>query len=125
MKNRTSQPNGKLVLISIMVFSVLCVGAVGWAKAGRVVLTAHPQENEKTTSTMYEGGVRTVYGTVDGVQRNLVKVNKKKTEGISPRYLDIGQANVQKPVQPGDRLKMKVNLHNQVVDYWIMKGNSG
>jgi len=125
MRNRTSQSNKKLLFILVMVLSVLCVGAAGWAKEGKVVLTAHPQGNEKAMSAKYEGGVRIIYGIVDGVQRNLVKVDKDTTEGISPRYLDIGQAKVQKPVQPGDHLKMKVNLHNQVVDYWIMKGNSG
>lgn len=64
---------------------------------------------------------RIVYGTVDDVARNLVKVNQDKTEGITPRYLDLSESEKKGAIHKGDQVKMKVNQHNIVIDYWIIE----
>ncbi|MDT7043702.1 hypothetical protein [Candidatus Nitronereus thalassa] len=63
---------------------------------------------------------RIVFGTVDDVARNLVKVNKDKTEGITPRYIDLSEVKKNEVLQKGDRIKMKVSNHNIVTDYWVV-----
>ena len=51
---------------------------------------------------------------MDDVTRNLVKVSKDKTEGITPRYLDLSEVKKNWALQKGDRIKMEINNHNVV-----------
>lgn len=91
---------------------ILAFGGASEA-AGKTGSHTHSETDAEAT--------RIVYGTVDDVARNLVKVNQEKTEGISPRYLDLSEVERKGSIQKGDQVKMKVNQHNMVIDYWIME----
>jgi hypothetical protein len=104
-----------------VVMAALLSGPLIWstgetlAETGKAVVQSQPHSESPTT--------RIVYGTVDDVARNLVKVNQEITEGITPRYLDLSEVENRGAIQKGDQVKMKVNLHNMVLDYWIIEKN--
>ena len=88
---------------------------------GGVCLGGQTDQLHKTYST--SSVTRIIFGTVDDVARNLVKVNKDKTDGISPRYLDLSKVEKKGTLEKGDRVKMQVNNFNIVTDYWIVQDN--
>ena len=105
----------KTIVAMAVLLSAAMILSVGGASAEttKAIIQTHPGSDSE--------GTRIIYGTVDDVARNLVKVNQEKTEGITPRYLDLSEVEKKGSIKKGDQVKMKVNLHNIVLDYWIIK----
>ena len=105
----------KTTIVTAVLMSAVMILSVGGT------LAETKKSTGSTANGADSGATRIVYGTVDDVAGNLVKVNQDKTEGITPRYLDLSEVEKKDSLHKGDQVKMKVNLHNIVIDYWIIE----
>ena len=103
-----------IIAMPVLLSAALILSVVGTsAETTTAGIPTHTGSESEST--------RIIYGTVDDVARNLVKVNQENTEGITPRYLDLKEVGKESSIKKGDQVKMKVNQHNIVIDYWIVE----
>ena len=74
--------------------------------------------SKSTSAQTLPDNHRIIFGIVEGVNENTIKVNAGDAGEISPRYLELEKlGNQSDEVKPGDRLKITVNNKNKVVSY--------
>ena len=67
---------------------------------------------------------RIIYGTIEGINENTIKVNAGEAGEMSPRYLELEKLEDKADsLKQGDRLKITVNNKNKVVDYQLANKN--
>ena len=118
----------KTLCKTIFVTSAVCLSLFGLTS---VVLSGegHNQKTMKELEGQHANnnlpaGQRIVYGTVEGVNENTIKVNAGEAGEMSPRYLELEKLGEKaNSIKQGDRLKITVNNKNKVVDYQLVNKN--
>ncbi|GJL64767.1 MAG: hypothetical protein NPIRA04_34210 [Nitrospirales bacterium] len=114
----------KVLSKTIFLTSVVCFSLFGFTAVG-VAGEGHQQEMTKETNGQPDtnslpSGQRFIFGTVEGVNENTIKVDAGEAGEMSPRYLELEKLeNKMDDVKEGDRLKITVNAKNKVVDYQL------
>ena len=108
---------------AMIMSSIVCFGLVGFTSTGmageghdqKMTKESHGQQSDSSLPA----GHRIIYGTVEGVFENTIKVNSGETGEITPRFLELEKlGNKADGIKPGDRVKITVNSSdNKVVDY--------
>jgi len=111
----------KVVSKTIIVTSAVCFSLFGLTAVG-VGGEGHQQEMTQGTDGQHESNglpsaQRFIFGTVEGVNENTIKVNAGEAGEMSPRYLEL--ENKMDDVKEGDRLKITVDAKNKVLDYQL------
>ncbi len=109
---------------TIVVISAVCLSLLGLTSAciggeGHKQKSAMESQGQHATDNL-PADQRVIYGIVEAVNENTIKVNSGDTKEISPRYLELEKLeNKANSAKPGDRLKIIVDIHNKVVDYQL------
>ncbi len=118
----------KTLCKTIFVTSAVCLSLFGLTSVG-LSGEGHNQKTMKESKGQHANnnlpaGQRIVYGTVEGVNENTIKVNAGEVGEMSPRYLEIDKLGSKADiVKHGDRLKIIVNNKNKIVDYKLANKN--
>ncbi|WP_454061456.1 hypothetical protein [Candidatus Nitrospira salsa] len=114
----------KLFSKTIILTSAVCFSLFGMTATG-VAGEGHQQEMTEATDRQHKtnglaAGQRIIYGTVEGVNENTIKVDAGEAGEMSPRYLELEKiASKADEIKQGDRLEITVNNKNKVVDYQL------
>lgn len=109
---------------AMIISSIVCFGLVGFtspcmAGEGHNQKMTKESQGQQSSDNRLHTGHRIIYGTVEGVFENTIKVNAGETGEITPRFLELEKlGNKADGIKPGDRVKITVNSSdNKVVDY--------
>ena len=115
--------HSKVLYKTMIATSAVCFCLFGFTSAG-IGGESHKQDMTKESDGQHEkdnlqSDQRIVYGTVEGVSENTIKVNYGEVGEMSPRYLELEKLEGKvDSVKQGDRVKITVNnSDNKVINY--------
>lgn len=116
------QPNRsykRIIVAGAIFFSLVSLSSVGLCGDGPTQLVGMKSEDPQTKKAL-PSNQRIIYGIVEEVKENSIKVDAGEAGGLTPRYLELEKLDNQaSEVKQGDRLKIIVNNQNRVVDYQL------
>ncbi len=123
MNNQTNMYKS-ILITSVVVFCLFGLISTGFSEK------VHDQEiikksgEQRAAANALPPNHHIIYGTVEGVNANTIKVNAGAIGEISPRYLELEKIGEKaKSLKQGDRLQITVNNKNKVIDYHLENGN--
>ncbi|WP_447968164.1 hypothetical protein [Nitrospira sp. M1] len=119
MRHEWNAVSKEILVTGAVCFSLFGFTAVGMSGEG------NPQEISKGSDAQHKTNSlaseqRIIYGTVEGVDENTIKVDAGEAGEMSPRYLELEKlGNMADEIKEGDRLEITVNNENKVLDYHL------
>ncbi len=112
------------IVKSVVVCSLFFLTSTALGDPGHKEGMEQEQGKQEITSGL-SANQRIIYGTIEGINENTIKVNAGEAGEMSPRYLELDKLGnkAADSLKQGDRLKITVNNKNKVVDYQLANKN--